>query len=137
MGYRELAGITRDVKLHEHRHTCATWQANGARGVEFSLFDVAKNLGHSDTKTTERYAHDTAKGRTEKTAAMNRTPETQALTRLVEAGLPGAGRAPHRRLRGAVTNVMRVQIGPRVRCPLATWRNRWRPRAELNCRPTV
>jgi integrase len=42
-----------DVTPHTLRHTCGTWLAQ--RGVD--LWDVAGWLGHSDTRTTEIYAH--------------------------------------------------------------------------------
>ena len=42
-----------DVTPHTLRHTCGTWLAQ--QGVE--LWDIAGWLGHSDTRTTEIYAH--------------------------------------------------------------------------------
>jgi|TARA_R100000501_G_scaffold15113_3_gene27461 integrase len=46
------AGFT-DVTPHTLRHTCGTWMAQ--RGVP--LFEIGGMLGHSDTRTTELYAH--------------------------------------------------------------------------------
>ncbi len=48
----EEAGIE-DFRLHDLRHTFATRLAQ--RGVD--LYKIAKLLGHSDIKTTQRYAH--------------------------------------------------------------------------------
>jgi len=42
-----------DVSPHVLRHTCGTWMAQ--RGV--SLHEIGGWLGHSDTRTTELYAH--------------------------------------------------------------------------------
>jgi len=49
---KEIAGITRRVRLHDLRHTFASRLASA--GV--SLQVIAKALGHSSTRTTERYA---------------------------------------------------------------------------------
>ena len=49
---RRRAGIE-DVRIHDLRHTHASF---GVEGGE-TLFVIGKILGHSTTKTTERYAH--------------------------------------------------------------------------------
>ena len=47
----ELAGI-RDFRFHDLRHTFASWyMMNGG-----DLYELAKILGHSNIKMTERYA---------------------------------------------------------------------------------
>lgn len=48
---RRKAGI-KDFRFHDMRHTAATWLARKA-----SLLVVKEMLGHSDIKTTMRYAH--------------------------------------------------------------------------------
>jgi integrase len=42
-----------DVRVHDLRHSCASNLVNSGQ----SLYVVAKVLGHSQTRTTERYAH--------------------------------------------------------------------------------
>src|SRR5207247_9625185 len=47
------AGLRSSLRLHDLRHTAAThWLIKGE-----SLYFVQQQLGHRDTKTTERYAH--------------------------------------------------------------------------------
>lgn len=49
----ELAGIDGRVRVHDLRHTYASWLIqNGA-----TLAEVAEVMGHSDTEVTKRYAH--------------------------------------------------------------------------------
>ena len=49
----QLAGIRRPVRLHDLRHTFASLAINA--GADLHM--VSKLLGHSQVKTTERYAH--------------------------------------------------------------------------------
>ena len=49
---RKRAGIA-DVRLHDLRHSFASFLVNSGR----SLYEVQKLLGHSNAKTTQRYAH--------------------------------------------------------------------------------
>ncbi|OWV82710.1 tyrosine-type recombinase/integrase [Rhizobium sp. R693] len=49
---RKLAGLE-DVRLHDLRHSFASVAVSGGE----SLFIVGKLLGHTQSKTTERYAH--------------------------------------------------------------------------------
>lgn len=49
---RKRAGLP-DVRMHDLRHSAASNLVNSGQ----SLYVVAKVLGHSQTKTTERYAH--------------------------------------------------------------------------------
>ena len=57
VGHRSLAGISRRVRFHDLRHTCASHLVMGTWGVVWSLSEVAAFLGHSRTSTTEIYAH--------------------------------------------------------------------------------
>jgi len=50
-----LAGITRNVRWHDLRHTCASLLLSGALGEEWSLEAVKEMLGHASITTTERY----------------------------------------------------------------------------------
>lgn len=49
---RKRAGLT-DVRIHDLRHSFASFLVNGGR----SLYEVQKILGHTQIKTTQRYAH--------------------------------------------------------------------------------
>lgn len=49
---RERAGLS-DIRIHDLRHTFASYLINGGR----SLYEVQKILGHTQIKTTQRYAH--------------------------------------------------------------------------------
>src|SRR5690606_8834404 len=49
---RKQAGIE-DVRLHDLRHSYASFLVNKGR----SIYEVQKILGHSNVKTTQRYAH--------------------------------------------------------------------------------
>lgn len=49
---RQAAGLP-DVRMHDLRHSMASNMINSGR----SLYEVAKVLGHSQLKTTQRYAH--------------------------------------------------------------------------------
>lgn len=56
-GYRLRAGITRRVRFHDLRHTCASHLLMGTWGVRLTLEEVSAWLGHSSTAVTQRYAH--------------------------------------------------------------------------------
>lgn len=56
-GYRERAGITRRVRFHDLRHTCASHLLMGTWGVRLPIEEVSAWLGHSSTAVTQRYAH--------------------------------------------------------------------------------
>lgn len=49
---RKKAGLA-DVRMHDLRHTHASYLVNGGR----TLYEVQKILGHTQVKTTQRYAH--------------------------------------------------------------------------------
>ncbi len=49
---RGVAGL-KDVRMHDLRHSFASFLVNAGR----SLYEVQKILGHTQVKTTQRYAH--------------------------------------------------------------------------------
>ncbi len=49
---RNNAGL-KDVRMHDLRHSFASFLVNAGR----SLYEVQKLLGHTQIKTTQRYAH--------------------------------------------------------------------------------
>jgi integrase len=49
---RKKAGLP-DVRIHDLRHSFASFLINSGR----SLYEVQKILGHTQVKTTQRYAH--------------------------------------------------------------------------------
>ena len=49
------AGITRAVRWHDLRHTCASSLVSGLWGRTWTLDEVREVLGHTSTKVTERY----------------------------------------------------------------------------------
>lgn len=55
--WKLAAGITRPVRWHDLRHTCATLLLSGAWGRAWTYEEVKEMLGHSSVKVTERYAH--------------------------------------------------------------------------------
>ena len=57
VGHREVAGITRRVRFHDLRHTCASHLLMGTWGTRFSLDEVREFLRHGSVTMTERYAH--------------------------------------------------------------------------------
>lgn len=50
---REVAGIRREITIHTLRHTAASWVVQSGYG----LLEAQRLLGHSQSRTTERYAH--------------------------------------------------------------------------------
>ena len=48
-----LANSLDDVRIHDLRHSFASFLVNNGR----SLYEVQKILGHSQARTTQRYAH--------------------------------------------------------------------------------
>jgi len=53
----KAAGIERNVRWHDLRHTCASSLVAGWWGRRWSLYEVQAMLGHASITTTERYAH--------------------------------------------------------------------------------
>jgi integrase len=52
-----LAGITRRVRWHDLRHTCASALLQGQWGDAWTIQEVSAQLNHSSVSVTERYAH--------------------------------------------------------------------------------
>jgi integrase len=52
-----LAGITRHVRWHDLRHSCASSLLQGQWGDAWTIQEVSGQLGHSSITVTERYAH--------------------------------------------------------------------------------
>lgn len=56
-GWRRRAGIARDSRSHDLRHTCASHLVMGTWGRVWRLDEVRDFLGHTDVAVTQRYAH--------------------------------------------------------------------------------
>jgi len=51
------AGVKREIRWHDLRHTCASALVSGMWGRRWSLEEVCAMLGHSSIIVTQRYAH--------------------------------------------------------------------------------
>ncbi len=51
------AGITRHVRFHDLRHTCASHLIMGSWGRSWSIEEIKEWLGHASIDVTQRYAH--------------------------------------------------------------------------------
>ncbi|MBK6532581.1 MAG: tyrosine-type recombinase/integrase [Deltaproteobacteria bacterium] len=56
-GWKSRAGITRRVRFHDLRHTCASHLVMGSWGRAWSLSEVRDMLGHASVTITQKYAH--------------------------------------------------------------------------------
>lgn len=56
-GAKSRAGIARDVRFHDMRHTFCSHLVMGTWGRRWSLEEIRVVAGHSTIKVTERYAH--------------------------------------------------------------------------------
>jgi integrase len=80
-GIKSLAGITRRVRFHDLRHTCASHLVMGTWGRAWRIEEVCALLGHSDISVTQRYAHlspdhlQRAAAETARTASPEITPQ--------------------------------------------------------------
>jgi integrase len=54
--WRKKSGCAEHVRFHDLRHTCGSHLVMGTWGRPFTLMEVRDWLGHSDIKTTQRYA---------------------------------------------------------------------------------
>lgn len=56
-GWLRAAGVTRKIRWHDLRHTCASSLVAGWWGRTWTLQEVCGMLGHSSIVVTQRYAH--------------------------------------------------------------------------------
>ena len=84
--WRKAAGIKRNVRWHDLRHTCGTWLAAGYLSRPWDILEVRDMLGHANVATTERYS-----GR-EQSKLRNAVRETAAMATLVSQEGPLGGR---------------------------------------------
>lgn len=88
-GHKSLACITRRVRFHDLRHTCASHLVMGSWGTQWSLQEVAALLGHADVTVTQRYAHlspDHLHRKAAETRGVEKQEETSARDHQEEAG---------------------------------------------------
>jgi integrase len=76
----EHVGITRRVRFHDLRHTCASHLISGTWGRTWNIEEVAGHLGHSTSATSRRYAHLSPDGL--KRAAQETRPDVHELPEL-------------------------------------------------------
>jgi integrase len=109
----ERAGITRPFRWHDLRHTCASSLVSGFWGRRWSLEEVREVLGHSDIKTTQRYAH------LAPSAVQAAAREADALARVRRGGGSGGGSGE------AAGNRTRVALSSLPAEPRAAFLKRW------------
>lgn len=99
------AGITRRVRWHDLRHTCATSLLAGWWGRKWSLDEVCEFMGHSSVQVTERYAR---KLRETQRLAVSETPGLAFNTGPALPQKPVANSRPQGGARGEV-NLLNAQ----------------------------
>lgn len=72
-GVPTRAGITRRVRFHDLRHTCASHLVQGSWGPALSLEEVRQWMGHSSIAVTQRYAHLSPQGLRAKALVMRQS----------------------------------------------------------------
>jgi integrase len=65
-GWCRRAGISRHVRFHDLRHTCASHLVMGTWMPALSLYEVRDWMGHSSVQVTQKYAHLAPEGLREK-----------------------------------------------------------------------
>ncbi len=89
--WKTAAGITRPVRWHDLRHTCATLLLTGAWGGPPWSYEAVKDmLGHSSVKVTERYARSASLA---SQAALAMAPKARR-GRKDKGGIGAAGEGP-------------------------------------------
>jgi integrase len=115
------AGITRRVRWHDLRHTCATALLAGWWGRKWSIDEVCQHLGHSSVTVTERYARKLAE--TNRLAVTQTTfPESSPLM-LLSAGADSGIRTRDLRFTKARPSLKAARSYPRGGSPLGTSSN--------------
>ena len=89
----EAAGIKRNIRWHDLRHTCASSLVSGTWGRPWSLLEVCQHLGHSSVTVTERYAHLCKEGLKEAAAATPGHAGVRVTERVTGNGPGGFGAA--------------------------------------------
>jgi len=85
LGWKSVAGITRHVRFHDLRHTCASHLVSGTWSREWRTEEVRDYIGHANVTVTQRYAHlapDALRGAVSRTAlnvAHNAAPQASRL----------------------------------------------------------
>jgi len=87
-GHKTRAGITRRVRFHDLRHTCASHLVMGTWGTTWSLTEVCAFLGHSNISVTQRYAHLSPDHLHRKAAATAVAPTPELPPAAVPAAVP-------------------------------------------------
>lgn len=94
IGVPVRAGITRRVRFHDLRHTCASHLVQGSWGPALSLEEVRQWMGHSSIQVTQRYAHLSPKGLRAKAHAMREQMTDKALPTRSGSGTEAARIGP-------------------------------------------
>ena len=137
----QTAGIARTVRPYDLRHTCASALVSGwLGGRRWTLEEVKEVLGHTDIKTTQRYAH---LGETAIREAVRETQAALAGPKLVQNDQNQAQAAEIVQSGYAFVNRRsRVQISKSApicpaRCPIRSESEcsiEWEPIAEIELR---
>lgn len=91
--WRERCGITRPVRFHDLRHTCASHLVLGTWGRTLRLDEVRAWLGHSSITVTQRYAH-LGDGHLDELARTMGPVLLSAPTRIADLSAPPGGFEP-------------------------------------------
>ncbi len=83
------SGLTRRVRWHDLRHTCASSLVSGWWGRRWSLQEVKEMLGHTTIDVTQRYAH-LAPGALEEAATATIGGSVMQVTPALESGPVGS-----------------------------------------------
>ena len=76
-GIKTRAGIERNVRFHDLRHTTAAALISGYWGEPWRMDEVREFMRHSNINVTQRYAHLDPKGLADKVSRMGRRTKTR------------------------------------------------------------